>query len=90
MSTIETNAQLKFSVRLLDLTESEARALDALVGYGIEPFLKVFYKEMGASYMRPHESGLRALFESVNKHVRPALSHIDDARKTLITKARSR
>jgi len=63
------------------LTEAECRALDALVGYGVDAFLKVFYENMGKSYMQPHEAGLRALFETVGRDVRPYLASVDMARK---------
>lgn len=62
-------------------TESELRALDALVGYGHEGFLKVFYEKMGRHYLEPHEAGLISLFESIRKMVPPILRRTDDARK---------
>jgi hypothetical protein len=49
----------------MEITEAEAGALDALVGYGFEPFKKVFYEKLGAAYMEPYEAGLKSLFESV-------------------------
>lgn len=49
----------------LELNEPEAAALDALVGYGADEFLKVFYEKLGQSYLRPFEGGLRSLFDSV-------------------------
>lgn len=49
----------------LILNENEISTLDALAGYGIDSFLKVFYKEMGTAYLEPHEAGLRSLFDSV-------------------------
>lgn len=49
------------------LSEVELRALDALAGYGIEPFLKVFYSHLGKHYMQPHEAGLRALFKNIGE-----------------------
>lgn len=55
---------LDISIRL---TEVEAAALDALAGYGIEPFLEAFYEKMGRSYLEPHEAGLRSLFTSVQR-----------------------
>ncbi len=63
------------------LTESEARALDALAGYGIDAFLKVFYT-LGRHYMEPHEDGLRSLFEAIrgNSGILSVLSRTDDAR----------
>lgn len=50
---------------VLTLNESEARALDALAGYGVDSFLKVFYANMGKAYLLPHEAGLRSLFEGI-------------------------
>lgn len=67
----------------LFLNESETRALDALAGYDIEKFLKVFYQEMGKHYLQPHEKGLRELFARINKECRPVISVIDEARDAL-------
>ena len=65
------------------LNEIECRALDALIGYGIEPFLKVFYEKMGRTYMEPHEQGLRDLFAKFGKAVHPALEDVQAARQLL-------
>lgn len=80
--------QVGFSASL-DLSESEMRALDALVGYGTQPFLDVFYEKMGRNYLEPHEAGLRALFSSVTDHVRRHLATIDDARAKLGLRSKS-
>ena len=48
---------------VLELNEQELRALDALRGYGIDAFLKVFYQHLGRHYLEPHEAGLRSLFD---------------------------
>lgn len=56
----------------LKLNESEVRALDALAGYGIKPFLEVFYAHMGQHYLKPHEAGLRSLFETIQSEL-PAI-----------------
>lgn len=50
--------EVKFWV---ELTGEEAGALDALFGYDLNSFLKVFYKELGEAYLKPHEAGLRSL-----------------------------
>jgi hypothetical protein len=63
------------------LSESELRALDALVGYGVDPFLEVFYAKMGRAYLEPHERGLRELFDSIRSTVPGVLSRADDARE---------
>lgn len=73
---LEARATIQFE-------ESELRALDALIGYGTDPFLKVFYKHMGSSYMKPHEAGLRQLFKTLGGSVGEALRKVDDARKLL-------
>lgn len=65
----------------LELTESEARALDALVGYGDDAFLEVFYAKLGKAYMEEHEMGLRSLFRSVRDLMPALLSRTDDARQ---------
>jgi hypothetical protein len=64
MARIEGRATVETTVTLA-LTEEEAGALDALVGYGVEPFLKAFYPLLGEAYLKPYEKGLRSLFESV-------------------------
>ncbi len=82
MAKIEGRPTVKMEV-CLQLTEAEAGALDALVGYGIDPFLEVFYK-LGRAYMEPYEDGLRSLFESVRTgegSVRGLLEKARDARE---------
>jgi hypothetical protein len=87
---MKTTARITTTIEFTQtFTEAEARALDALVGYGFEPFLKVFYAHMGRHYMEPHEAGLRKLFESIGA-VRAALSIIDDQRRTQVRALRSR
>lgn len=65
----------------IKLNESEMRALDALVGYGPDAFLKVFCEKLGGAYMRPHEAGLRSLFATVKAHIPSILRRADAARK---------
>lgn len=65
----------------IELDEHELGALDALVGYGVDPFLKVFYEKLGKAYMQPHEAGLRSLFEKIRAEVPSALRKVHDARK---------
>ena len=67
----------------LDLDEDQLRALDALVGYGIKPFLEVFYEHMGQSYLKPHEKGLRELFAKVQETASPAIAEVDKVRREL-------
>jgi hypothetical protein len=62
MARIEGRSTLSVEAVLI-LNEDECAALDALFGYGIEPFLEVFYQKMGRAYLEPHEKGLRSLHE---------------------------
>lgn len=73
---IEATATITFG-------ESELRALDAMTGYGVEAFLKVFYEKLGKAYMQPHEQGLRDLFATIGPPVGEALRETDQIRKTL-------
>ncbi len=66
----------------LHLTEEEARALDALFGYSIESFLKVFYEHLGRHYLEPYEKGLRSVSETCRK-LSPVLSRIRELRSEM-------
>lgn len=50
----------------ITLNEDEICALDALAGYGVDEFLKAFYKVMGEAYLKPHEAGLRSFLKAVS------------------------
>lgn len=63
------------------VNEAEARALDALAGYGDDAFIKAFYEKLGTHYMVPHEHGLRSFLKSIRDFVPNALSRLDHARK---------
>ena len=49
---------------IVELTEEEAGALDALFGYDVGEFLKTFYEKMGRACLEPYEKGLRSLHAS--------------------------
>lgn len=83
MATTLTTATMTFGATLT-LTEVEIRALDALVGYGDDAFLKHFKETLGAAYIRDHEVGLRSAFAAIRTDVLPALRQIDEIRKTLV------
>lgn len=61
--------------------EAEARALDALVGYGDDAFIEAFYEKLGKSYMRDHEKGLRSFFKSIREMMPPILGRATSARE---------
>lgn len=79
---ITPTLKLEFDV-WVNLTECQARALDALAGYGTDSFLDVFYKHMGKHYLKPHEEGLRSLFESVRDTIANQLDHVDRVKKAI-------
>lgn len=64
----------------LELNEAELGALDAIFGYGAEPFLKAFKANLGAAYVEPYEAGVRSLHERVRKVTGPALAEIKQTR----------
>lgn len=64
-----------------ELSESEARALEAMAGYGDDAFIKVFYDKLGKHYMRDHEVGLRSLLKSARQQIPPILYRADEARQ---------
>lgn len=80
MAEIVQRPKVEVTATML-FNEAELRALDALVGYGVDPFLEVFYAKLGKHYMQPHEAGLRTLFESVRQTVPGILRRTDDAHR---------
>jgi hypothetical protein len=75
-------AQVEFSIKFT-LTKGEAQALDAIVGYGVEPFLKVFYEHMGKAYLQPHEKEMRKLFERVKNDLPCEVRKIEKAENAI-------
>lgn len=77
----EFNININFSVKA-ELTEGELRALDALVGYGFDSFMKVFKVNLGEHYIGPFEKDMKALFDKIET-LRPRISEIDKVRAEL-------
>ena len=67
----------------LELDEREIRALDAIVGYGVESFLRVFKEQLGKGYIRGYEGGVASLFKAVDECCKPAIAQVDKARRLL-------
>lgn len=65
----------------IELSEVEMRALEALIGYGVQPFSDVFYQHMGKHYLRPHEAGIRSLFKTIGSDIPDVLRRADAARQ---------
>jgi hypothetical protein len=80
MAKLKSSPKVNVSITL-ELDEEEARALDALIGYGNDQFIKVFYEHMGTAYLKPHEKGLRTLFDCIRDVIPCTLARIDSARK---------
>ncbi len=82
MSKIKSESTLQVTLDL-NLTEAEARALGAITTYGADAFVKCFYEHLGADNLKPHEAGLRSLFETIKQELPPHLIKIDKAREAL-------
>jgi hypothetical protein len=68
------------------INEREARAMDALVGYGGADFIKVFQQSLGKSYLAGYENDLIKLFEKWRSDIGTYLYQLDEARKVLSNK----
>lgn len=79
MSEIKSKASITGQVVLI-LSEEEARALDAIVGYGPKLFVEWFYKTHGKHYLKPHENGMVSLFDTCRQELPRHLKKFDDAR----------
>ncbi len=64
MANVKINSKITAEFSLV-ITEVEARALAAMVGYDPVAVLDVFYKQVGSHYLKPHEAGFYSLFESL-------------------------
>lgn len=79
---IKHSAIVTVEVRVtFTITEDEARALDAIAGYGDSAFIDTFYKGCGKAYLQPYESGLRSFLKSIREVVSPALNEADSLRR---------
>lgn len=66
-----------------EVDEEEARALDALAGYGDDSAIAAFYAGCGRHYLQPHERGLRKFLSEVREAVSPVLNEADRLRGVL-------
>lgn len=67
----------------LELDEEEARALSGIFGYEVDHFLRVFYREMGSSYVKPYEDGVRRLHDRIRGILSGPLCAVDEAKKVI-------
>ena len=80
MADIASRSRIEVRITL-SLSEEEARALEALAGYGHKDFVGQFYEKFGRSYMQGHEEGLMSFLKSVKEIMPRELGKIDKARK---------
>ncbi len=76
---IKSTSQFDIQV-ILKLSEQEARALLAITDYGTDSFLKSFYKTLGQEALKPHESGIMSLFDTIKQELPKHLTKADDIR----------
>lgn len=78
MANAEIKASLELEMKVqLELTLSEARALNEMVKYGSKAFLEGYYKQLGKSYLQPYEKGVVSLFETVKENLPQKLYNAD-------------
>lgn len=83
---LETGVKVTTAINItasITFTEGELRALDALVGYGDDAFLRAFYVKLGTAYMKPFERDLRDLFARIRSTVPAAIRTAEEHRKAL-------
>lgn len=73
-----------FEARMtIELTESEARALNEMTKYGIKSFIKGYRKCLGSHYIDPHINGLTSLFETIDKTLPNEIYELDKCKKAI-------
>ncbi len=68
----------------LELNEGELHALNAIVSYGADQFLMAFYKHLGETYLKRHETSLRTLFQKIQQELPPVLKAVSESREVLV------
>ena len=57
MATVKIKPNITVDVKIsIDLSLAEAQALKEITGYGSKPYLEWYYRNLGKSYMKPHEA----------------------------------
>lgn len=76
---IKTTVDFKVT---LQLSEAEARAFEAIIGYGWKPFQEFFYKNLGSHYLKPYEAAAKEMFER-RQEINFQLYNIDKVKKAI-------
>ena len=79
MAVFESSPTIELHLTMR-ITEPEARALEAMAGYGAEEFVKALYDKLGRAYMQQHESGLLSFLRSCHELIPSHLSRVSEAR----------
>lgn len=85
MAKITVKPKLEFKT-ILEIDEEELAALEAIFSYSPEGFLKTFYKEMGESYLKPHEVAVIRLHNTFRHQLSHELKSIKKAKELLAVK----
>lgn len=86
MGEVKLNSKIGLTITVsIELTLPEAKALKEMIKYGHKSFLEGYYKQLGRSYMQPHEKGLISLFDTIRSTLPDACADADQ----IIEKARS-
>lgn len=84
MKTVNGNIIIEVEMNIkLFLSKDEAKSLDAIVGYGSDSFLEIFYEKLGKAYLKPHEKAMRTLFEKLSKELPIEINKIEVAEKQI-------
>lgn len=79
---ISSNLSIEFTVTL-KMSLAEAWALNQMTVYGVDSFLKGYYKQLGRSYLEPHEAGIRTLFKTIQENLPTQLHNADEYMKAI-------
>lgn len=80
MAKLNSHPVIHLSITL-ELTEEEARALEALASYGADTFLTHFKQTISANFARDHGSAVRSLFASARTILPEYFARLDAARR---------
>lgn len=82
---IDAKAKIDVSFKItLELTVNEAKALNAIAGYGTKAFLEKFYAEMGKHYLQPTETDFILFLEKCQYQIPKEISKIERAAKGIV------
>ncbi len=84
MANVNVKSKIDLDIKIiLELSISEARALNEMVKYGDKAFLEGYYKQLGKSYMQPYENGVKSLFTTIKENLPYKLRDIDQIKEAI-------